>query len=189
MEIKFPESSYIKPPHKVEDGIGIAKKSFFEMAKSRVRYMHSKEFKEWVTQMIGESKSDQKVAAGLTAFWIQIKGNQNGTEERFIENLEIGIDLDAFHLDGDSYQDLIPFIIEHELQETWLNTKRGLLGSGDDLETLHTRHLLAERKEFLLAEQSGLGEKLFQWRMKIHPDNEAEYRTTWESAKKKMRAH
>ncbi len=55
-------------------------------------------------------------------------------------------------------------------------------------EGMHTKHLLAEQKEFLLAEKTGLGEKLFQWRMKICPDHEDEYLMAWESAKKKMRA-
>ncbi len=93
-----------------------------------------------------------------------------------------------FHIDGESYEELIPLTIEHELQEAWLNTKKGRLGSGGDQEVLHTRHLLAERKDFLLTEKTSLGEKLFQWRMKIRPDNEDEYRMAWESAKKKLGA-
>ena len=188
MEIKFPESSSIQPPHKIEGDMRSAKESFFEMAKPRIRYMNAAEFSEWVCKMT-EEENQEKIGTGLTVYcWSQVAAKQDGTLERFVENLEIGINKDAFHIDGESYEALISLVVEHELQEAWLNTKKGRLGNGGDQEALHTRHLLAEQKEFLLAEKTGLGEKLFQWRMKICPDNEDEYRMALESAKKKMRA-
>lgn len=186
MEMKFPESSIVNPPHKIEGDMRTARDDFFEFAKSRVRYMTADEFADWVKEMV--DNADIKIGAGFVPFYITFKENSDGSEERFIENLEIGINRDEFTVDGESFEDLIPFVLEHEIQEAWLNSKRGHLDgpSAATQEGMHTKHLLAERKEFYLAEKAGLGEKLFRWRMRKYPEGEEEYLGAWESAKKRF---
>lgn len=186
--MKFPESSVVNPPHKVEEDFQTAKENFFELARSKVRYLSAEEFADWVKSMVGDA--DIRVGAGFTPFWMTFKESEDGSQERFIENLEIGINKDEFIIDGESFEDLIPFVLEHEIQEAWLNAKRGYLdgSSAATPEGMHTKHLLAERKEFFLAEKAGLGEKLFRWRMNKFPDLEEECRLAWDSAKKKLQS-
>lgn len=185
MEIKCPESSYVRPPHKVEGPMRKAREDFYELAKSKMRYMRSEEFNQWVYEMIGD-RCDKKIGAGFGPFFFRIKKDGNRVIEKLVGNLEIGINIDAFVIDGESYEDLIPFVVEHELYEAWMNAKKGLLEGAFDQGGLNKKHYLAERREFLLAEKAGLGKKLFKWRMKTYPDNELEYRSAWESAKKKV---
>ena len=94
--------------------------------------------------------------------------------------------MDDFIIDGISYKDMIPFIIEHELYEGWLNCKKGFLGNAYEDEEIETKHQLALRREFYLAEKSGMGEKLFEWRKKNNPDTEEDCREALRNAKKKI---
>lgn len=185
MDIEFPESSYINPPYKVEGSMKEAKESFYEMAKSRIRLMTAEEFSKWVRGAVGESELENGVA--LSMHWSKLKKEGNITVEKLIENCEIGINKDAFIIDGESYLDVMPFVIEHELYETWLNSKKGFLEDTVKQEDLMKMHLLAERKEFLLAEQAGLAEKLFEFRTKLNPENEEEHRNALEYAKKRKK--
>jgi len=171
------EGTFLNAPHKLKDSIPESKKEFFELAKSRVKHMSREEFIKWHEEMFGD-------AFDAPASNLIIK-----SEAGEIENLEIAINRDAFKIDNKDYSDLIPCVIEHETYEAWIEIKEGAmkkeLASGKD-EAFLKKHLLAERNEFLMAERMGLGEKLFEWRMKIAPEKEAEFRACWESAKKKI---
>lgn len=183
MELKFPESSHINPPHKIEGSMREARESFYELSKGKIKYMHSAEFKNWLQEITGVD--DLKVGSGFGPFWVKMNKNGNEVIDKFIENLEIGINLDDFIIDGKSYEDLIPFITEHELHEAWLNTKKGTMADAFEQEDLMTKHYLAERKEFSLAEKAGLAEKLLEWRIKMMPELEKEYKSAFEYAKRK----
>lgn len=175
---KYFEGTFLAAPRKLKDSIPESKQEFFELAKNRVKYMNREEFIKWHEEMFGD-------ASDAPASNLIIK-----SETGQIENLEIAINSDAFHLDDKDYTDLIPCVIEHETYEAWIEIKEGAmkkeLESGKD-EAFLKKHLIAERNEFLMAEKMGLGEKLFEWRMKIAPEKEAEFRSCWESAKKKMK--
>jgi len=183
MDIEFPQSSYVNPPHRVEGPMKEARESFYELAKSRIKMMTAEEFSKWVRDAVGESKLENGVA--LNMFWSKLKKEGSITVEKLIENCEIGINKDAFVIDDKSYLDIMPFIVEHELYEAWLNAKKGLMADAFEQEDLMKKHLLAERKEFLLAEQAGLAEKLFEFRMKIMPENEEEHRSALKYARNK----
>jgi len=77
------------------------------------------------------------------------------------------VNKDAFKIKDKDYSDVMPFVIEHEIYETWLNAKKG---AGSDL-TMKKQHILALRRAFLLAEQQGLSEKFLEWNSLIDPDN------------------
>jgi len=74
-------------------------------------------------------------------------------------------------INGEDFSDCIPFIVEHDIFEAWLSAKKGAATSLD----VSKKHLLARRREFLIAEQQGLGEKLHRFQMAVNPADKKEY--------------
>lgn len=188
MKYKTPESSFINPPHKIEGKISEAKKSFYELAKDKVRYFNHQQFMDWVSKIVGKGKA--KILYENAAVLAVIKNEKSQEEqkiEKYVTNLEIAIDATKFNINNKSYDDILPFVIEHEIYESWLRSKKGFLEEKEFSEESRTRaHLLAIRREFLLAEKEGKAEKMFEWRMLIAPEEEKEYSSAWENAKKKL---
>jgi hypothetical protein len=182
--IKFSEFSNIQPPHKIEGPMVSARENYYELAKSKIRYMNTAEYQQWVQNMLGDIK--MPIGAALAPYLKRDREYADGTIERFIENLEIGVNVDDFDIEGESYKDILPFIIEHELYESWMTVKRGRLEHSVDQKGADTKHLIAQRREFLLAEEAGLGEHLLEWRLKKYPQNEIEYREMRERAQRKL---
>ena len=80
------------------------------------------------------------------------------------------------------YSDLITFSVEHEILEVWLSGKKGVGPKLSD----NKHHLLSRRKQYFLAEEQGLGDKLFEWHMLLNSEAKEECEGALECAKKKV---
>jgi hypothetical protein len=165
MTPKIPEIKYIHPPYEVEGTPKEARESFYEFVKERIKYLTDAEIRKWDKDRGG----DQESKGPLPALYIISVGESKKEDkpEKWINNLEIVVNKDAFKIKDKDYSDVMPFVVEHEIYETWLNAKKG---AGSDLESVK-QHTLALRKAFLLAEQQDLGDKLLEWNSLIDPDN------------------
>ncbi len=183
MEYKAPESSYIIPSHKIEGPMNIAKKSFYELAKSRIKYLNTEEFSSWFKKVTKKQFSLRGSTGAFIFLWPKHKKDREGNLKKWIDNLEIAVNKDVFNINGEDYQDIMPFIIEHEIYEGWLSAKKGWGHGQYEKEDLHKKHLLALRREFLLAYQKGLADKLLKWRIKMDPSGEYDYKKALKNAK------
>ncbi len=181
MEIKCPESSIINDPHKIEGPMKEAKKSFYELAGRKVKYLSWDEIQKWHKETTGR---DCYVTTASYILGCNTNVTEEGDFEKWINNLEIVVNKDVFTINGKDFSDIIPFILEHDIYEAWLSAKKGV-ASGLDVSK---KHMLARRREFLLATEQGLGDKLFEFQMAINPGNEAEYRYALEYAKKRTKS-
>lgn len=189
MKLYSPDSSTLEPSHKIEGSQIEAKNSFYELAKSRIKFLNSKKFGDWINRYQGPIAEYLYRTAHFkdtALFLIKPKLSQNETGEinKFIENLEIVINEDGFILDGVDYSEIIPFVAEHEIYEAWLHAKMGL-GQSSFIKNLDTAHKLALRKEFFCAQKMGLSDKLFAYHIKIDPKNETLYRDILDHVKNK----
>jgi len=187
---EFPESSRLDQPHKVDGTMEESKASLYELAKSRVRLLNDEEYLAWCKEFEWWGKIAKKSPA-VTVVWPTSGGKVDGKMEKIITHLEIVVNKDKFQIDGEDYSDIIPFVVEHELSEAWLRAKKGL-GDGSDLkkdafEKYVAKHRLSLRREFLLAEQNGLGEKLFNFHIKVRPKEEVECRDALEKARQRLK--
>ncbi|NMB47869.1 hypothetical protein GYA13_00275 [Candidatus Kuenenbacteria bacterium] len=178
MEFKFPESSIVNNPHKIEGPMEEAKKSFYEFAKSKVKYLSRDEIKKWHKETSGRDGYE------TTASYIISFNTEEGGFEKWINNLEIMVNRDIFSLNGKDFSDIIPFVLEHDIYEAWLHAKKGAASSLD----VDKKHMLARRREFLLAAEQGLEDKFFEFMMAVAPGDEAEFRYALEYAKKKKKS-
>jgi hypothetical protein len=186
MKHEFPKEAILESPYRIKNNIYEAKASFYEFAKEKIKMLDAKDFKKWMNKLSGFSNLEIiKISPAVGIYWPKNKKNKKGEMEKALSVFEIVINKDAFQIDGKNYSDVIPFVAEHELMEAWLHSKKGWGDNKFSDDDCHKKHLLAERREFLLAEQEGLSEKLFEWRMKMDPLGEEEYKYAWESAKKK----
>lgn len=191
---KFPESSKLEQPHMIEGTMKEAKDSLYELARERVRLMNGQEYSDWLKKFGDWAVERVGHSPAVVAVWPR-KGEQNGNKVKGITHLEIGVNKDKFQIDGEDYLDILPFAIEHEIYEAWLISKKGLgEESGEkegDFKKYTAKHRLAVRREFFVAEQQGLGEKLFRWHIKIEPnmkpEKEAELRIALEKAKQRIK--
>jgi len=153
MEGKLPEYSKLEKPHKVEGLPTEQKKSFYEMAKERVRIVGAEEHASFEQDMYGLS---QYPAA------VYIVSNRKdvieGKVENFVDALDINVNKDFFFVDKEDYTDLIPYAVEHEVYEAWLWSKRGHQPSNST-----TRHLLARIKEVECAFKDGKAERMLEF--------------------------
>lgn len=177
MRFKLPESSCLDPFHKVEGSPKEARASFYELAKDRVKYLTHQEMLKWHEDVYGEKQLH--TAAFVAAVFGPEEEKNIG---KWITHLEIVVNKDAFNINGKDYSDLMPFVLEHEIYEAWLRGKRGV-GPGLDESK---RHLLAKRRQYLLAEKAGHGDKLFEWEMLVNPDRRKEYKYALKYAKKQL---
>lgn len=165
MAPKLPESSFIKPSHKVEGPPKEARKSFYEFAKHRIEYLTNEEIIKWDKDRGGRQERKHPDPA---LYVISTGDHEEGNNlERWVSNLEIVVNKDAFKIQGKDYSDLIPFVLEHEIYEVWLDAKKGAASTLDR----QKQHILAHRRAFLLAEQQGLGDRLLEWAKLTDPDN------------------
>ena len=167
MKPKLPESSFINLPHEVKGTPKEARASFYELAKNKIKYLSDKEVIEWVSKTIGPKEYPSKTAVSV------IHTSESKNLRKWVNNLEIIINKDAFKIKGKDYSDLIPFVVDHEIFEGWLYAKKGV-GSK---KAHYEKHLLARRRQYLLAEQQGLGDKMLEWHNKLNPaiKEECEY--------------
>jgi len=168
MELNLPESSLLREPHKIEGPMTEARESFYELAKSKIKYLSSQEIAEWHKKMSGRENY-------VTTISYIVSHNSDVTEdgdfEKWVNALEIVVNKDVATFNGEDFSDCMPFIIEHDIYEAWLSAKKGAATSLD----VAKKHLLARRREFLMAEEQGLGEKLHKFQMAVNSGNKKEY--------------
>ena len=177
MEPELPESSFIKPPYKVEGTPKEARASFYEFAKDRIKYLNEEEFRKW--QKENRKKPNFITTASLV---IGFSTREGDNFNKWIDNLEIIINKEGFNVYGKDYSDILPFVLEHEIYEAWLIGKKGVASELSD----HKQHLLARRREYLLAEQAGLGDKMLEYATKVNPADKEEYEYALKAAKKQL---
>ena len=167
MTRKIPEIPSIHPPYEVEGPPKEARKSFYEFAKNRIKYLTNEEIIKWDKARGGNQEQKYPEPA---LYFISVGGHREGDNlEKWINMLEIVVNKDVFKINKKDYSDLIPFVLEHEICETWLRAKKG---AGSTIDT-KKQHILAHRKAFLLAEQQELGDKFLEWIKLLNPDDVA----------------
>ncbi len=170
MERYITDSSRIEPPHEVEGKMHQARRSFYELAKSRVRFLNSQEFKRFQTEHRNDSNYLTCASYDLSrAFVRNIKGR---IVKKWVTGLEVVVNEDIFRINGKDYSDLIPYVLEHEIYEAWLSAKKGF---GHNTR-IYDKHLLALRREFLMAEQQGKGDRLLEFNIILDPERSDFYR-------------
>lgn len=185
MEYKIPESSFINPPHKIEGKMEKARESFYELAKDKIRYFNHQQFIDWVSEIVDKETAVVYKNSGAL---VVIKSEKNEEDQKkYVTNLEIAVDTSKLNFNGENYEDILPFVIEHEIYESWIRSKKGFIEEKEFSEESRNRaHRLAMRREFLLAEKAGKGDRMFAWRMAMRPKKEKDYMAAWENAKKKL---
>lgn len=180
--MKHPESSFVSPPHEIDGSMREAKKSFYDLAKSRIKYLDSEGFRKY--QESYNSTPNYRTPAAFVICRSYDKNNEGKVTKKWIENLEIIINKDAFDFRGKDYSDMIPFAIEHEIYEAWMCAKKGI---GHDM-NLHDRHVLAVRKECELAERDGLGDRWLEFNSVKDPKSSDLYKITIEKIRKNLKS-
>ena len=162
VEFSLPETSILEKPLNMGGLMTESKKSFYELAKSKIKYLSSEEIVEWHKKNSGR---DNYLSNASYIIGVTLKRNADTRVERLINALEIVVNKDFITMNGEDFSDCIPFVIEHEIYEAWLSAKEGAVNSRE----VNTKHLLAKRREYLIVEQQGLGEKYdrFQRLIKI----------------------
>jgi len=174
---KLLESAILDRPFKIEGPIRQAKKAFYDLARTRIKYLTKDEVIEWNQKTSGEDHITN------ASFIIGTRVEPRiGFIDKWVTVLEIVIFKDGFNLYGIDYSCLIPLAIEHEIYEAWLGAK---IGVASNL-TEYMKHLLACRREYFLACRAGVGEVLFQYDMACNPNNEAVYRYAWQAAVRRL---
>lgn len=202
-------------PFEIKGDMRQAKTTFYNIAQAQIRYLNENEMAKWqadhgrpgkvttqsysigynnrnvldvdeevaplVQQML--SSNDKTVDQVLMEFGDKIYERHT---EKWINQLDIVVNKDLFEKikihTGIDYTDIIPYGLDHEIFEAWLIAKKGI---GSTL-SINKKHLLARRREFLLAEKDGKGEKLFQFHMMVNPFAEKEYEYAWDKAKQRV---
>ncbi len=182
-EQKIPELPHLEHPYKVEGPPKEARKSFYEFAKHRIKYLTNEEFIKF-DRDTGGFPDEKHISPAFHI--IDPESLQKGDNlEKWVDNLEIAVNKDTFKVKGKDYSDLMPFVAEHEIYETWLKAKKGTASTLD----YKKKHLLAQRRAFLLAEQQGLGDRLLEWSKLNAPDNTEhikQYEYALKAAKKQL---
>lgn len=190
MSFNYPESSFLKQPHKIEGVNKQSKESFYELAKSRVRFLSRDDFYKQAVTFSGDPAIKDYVAVAFGAWNYVDKFSDDENFERFVTNLEIFVDKDAF---TEEEKELMPFLVEHEICEAWLSFKKGFHDQAkkefenDQFELMSQNHELALRKEFVEAERVGLADKLYEWRINKMPRSEQDCKMALNNAKKKIK--
>lgn len=99
----------------------------------------------------------------ISGIWSPVSG-----EKRFVDNLRIYLDKQAFIVQGMDYSYLVPYIIEHEIQEIWVLAKTGINLSKcpDKTQRVMMAHRIAVRREYKMALKDGVAEKCLDFAKK-----------------------
>ena len=163
----------LEKPVSLKGSISEDRTLFYDLAKERIEYQSRDENKGWWEKLSGK-KGVETVATYVIGANNTV--TESGNLERYVETLKIvvnrGIFEEVSEILGEDFTDLIPYVVEHDVYEAWLSAKRG---AGQSLDT-NTKHKLARRREFYLAEKAGLGDKLLKFQMAVNPNSEEEYK-------------
>jgi hypothetical protein len=168
MGLTFPESSIVEPPFKADGDMSKSKESFYELAKSKIKYLTDAEFKVWSGQNPGINDDSSNATYILSGKYVK---DTDGNVENLVTNLEIAINRDAFIVDGEDYSDVVPFVVEHEIFEIWLTAKKGI-ASGYSIDT---KHHLALRRSYQFARGENMVKRLYEYCTRKVPENKNEH--------------
>lgn len=171
MEVKVPDTSRLEKPHIVGRDMIEARKSFWELAQSRIVYRNQQEHIAFEKAVYGPNWENS------SAVYVLSRGasGEGDNPDKWVTALEISINKDFF---GQDNADLIPYAVEHEVLEAWMWSKRGISPQNS-----HTNHLLARRRQFEMAMKDGKAEKLLLFYKKVNPESESELQYAYDKAK------
>jgi len=103
---KIPEIKYIHPPYRIEGSPKEARTNFYDFAKKRVKYLSEAEIRKWDTERGGDPESKRPRSA---LYIISTGGghDKEGNLEKWVNNLEIVVNKDAFKIKGRDYTDIM----------------------------------------------------------------------------------
>ncbi len=156
-------SALVEGPYRIDGKMPEVRERFYCLAKDKVRLLSNGEMQEWQKKAMGKTFSASPASYIL---FMKIEGADDSDYfDKWVTNLEIAVNTDAFRINGKDYSDLIPIALEHEIYEAWLSAKKGAASSL----SVEMKHLLARRQELRLAQKEGLIEKLVEWNRVRHP--------------------
>lgn len=175
--MNIPESARLGVLHHIDNDMIEAKKSFWELAKSRITYRSQAEHLAYQKLIFGEDYNNVNTAVYVCA---PVAYQEGDSVEKWVAGLEISINKDIF---GDDYQDLIPYAVEHEIFEAWLSCKRGL-----QPKTLQEKHLLARRRQLEMAMADDNADRLLDFYKALDPGLSPELDYAYSVAERKALA-
>lgn len=176
MKFNYPESAKIEGGHEIKGTPKEARLAFYELAKGKIKYVDHDGMLKWHKDV--HERENYWSSASLAMAITELQGED--TDEKWINNLEIVVNMDTFHFDDKDYSDLLPITIEHEIYEAWLSAKKGAAARLD----VEKKHLLAIRREYLLAEEQGLGDRLLEYQIARFPRDKKLFLSALETARK-----
>lgn len=140
---------------------------YLEWARNQVQVLPHNEFTAWMQRERGS------IVLGATAWFINRYHNDGSIE--FVS----AIDSDSFIVSETDYRDLIPYAIEHEVQESYAKilVRNGLLSPSN-------LHRIAMEKEFRLAAKDDKQHRLYEFMSKIAPGRKDEYEGAYSLVRK-----
>ena len=137
--------------------------SYLAYARNRVQTLSSHDFKSWMINNTG------KIVLGATGWFINKYTSENTV------TFNSAINEDSFMVNGTDYRDLIPYAIEHEVQESLsrILTRKGVVQTPD-------AHSIGMMKEFELAAKDGKQNRLYNFLQLIAPKRKSEYQPAYD---------
>lgn len=140
---------------------------YIEWAQQQVKVLPQDKFNEWMLKEKGQ------IVLNASGWFIN----------RYHPNGSIGfvsvINSSSFIIEGTDYTDLIPYAIEHEVQESYAKilARKALLSTGDP-------HKIAMEKEFALAAKDGKQDRLYQFMCLFSPRLKDQFQNAYDLVKK-----
>lgn len=170
-EIQTLPNTTLEKPHHISRNMAEARRNFWELAQSRINYQSHKKHSAFEKAVTGKEPGNNPAAYYIV--------KEEGIGQWVVE-LQISINKDLFDKEN---EDLLPYIVEHEIFEAWMFAKRGL-----SPQSPHINHLLATRHQFRLAIKDGNGEKMRDFRKRLNPHTSKETDYAYNAAKRKFKA-
>lgn len=174
LELGFPPE--FDTPLSVNTDDPKAQKKFLEEARKRVRILDDRAYIDWQWDQLHRGNLKSVIPFGSARFYIR-RGNLSNEITAF----EAAINKGTLMQDGVDYLNLVPYLVEHEVCEAWIEAAEG---PGVDVASRHTR---ARVQEFVLAMRNGQVEKLLEWHMKANAQDAEKLSEVIQKAKDQLK--
>lgn len=164
----------LEKPSRVGRDMVEARKSFYELARSRIKLSTREEHIAFEKAAFGDDWDYSTAVCAITTATETSETNP----KKWVIQLDISVDKDAF---GEEHKDLIPYAVEHEIYEMWLFA-RGRYSP----QSRKKRHLLARRRQFLMAMKDGKAKKLLKFCKMVATCPSSEFDYAYEKARQKL---
>ncbi len=175
-KLNCPAYSLLEVPLRIEDSVKVFRTKFYDLARSRVRFVSAAECLLFEKDVFGENTRGSSSAVYLVRVNRDEEGNRN------ISALDIVLNKDFFKTELKDYSDLIPYSIAHEIYEAWLYVKPGF-----NISNVEKAHLLARRRQFEMAVRDRKAEKLQTFLLRVNPLLVEEIAYAYDKAVRKVR--